>query len=89
MSAALDALTAQVTANASAEASAVTLIQGLAEELKAALAAHPDDSAALTDLANKLQTSANALGAAVVANTPAAAAAPHSADVPASAPASG
>lgn len=72
MSAALDALTAQVAANTNAEASAVALIQGLTQELKDALASHPDDSQALTDLANRLQASASALGAAVVANTPSA-----------------
>lgn len=69
---ALDDLSAQVTASTNAEASAVTLIQGLADQLKAAIAAGPgSNDAALVDLASKLHASADALGAAIVANTPA------------------
>lgn len=68
---ALDDLTTQVAANTSAEGAAVTLIQGLADELKKAIAASPaSNDAALVDLAAKLHASADALGAAVVANTP-------------------
>jgi hypothetical protein len=67
---ALDDLTAQVTANTSAEQSAVTLIQGLAAQIAAAV--NTEDSAALESLAQQLNTSATALAAAVTANTPAA-----------------
>ena len=62
-------LQAQVTATVGVEASAVALIQGLADEIKAALAAN--DPAALGALADELKTSADALAAAVAANTPA------------------
>ena len=64
----LDALTAQVTANTSAEASAIALIQGLADQIAAA----SGNQAAVDALAVQLKASADALGAAVVANTPAA-----------------
>ena len=67
MSAEMDALAAQVTANTDAEASAVQLIQAIA----AKLAANPTP-AQVTALASQLKASADALGAAVVANTPAA-----------------
>ena len=60
----LDALTAQVTATEGAETSAVTLIQGLA----AYIAAHANDPGAMTALATRLQTGADALAAAVAAN---------------------
>lgn len=76
----LDDLAAQVAATATAEASAVQLIQGLATEI-AAVAADPVKVAAL---AAQLKASADALGAAVVANTPAAPPAP--APVPAPVP---
>lgn len=66
---ALDDLTAQVAANTSAEQSAVTLIQGLAQQIAAAVAG--GDSAALEALAGQLNSSAAALGAAITANTPA------------------
>jgi len=73
MSAALDALTAQVTANTSAEASAAQLLKNLKDKLDAAIASAPqDDSAALNALSTELGTSQAALAAAVVANTPAA-----------------
>jgi hypothetical protein len=67
MSAELDALTAQVQANTEVEASAVTLIQGLAAQI----AANTTDPAALTALSEQLKTSADALAAAITANTPA------------------
>ena len=63
----LDALTAQVTANTEVEASAVILINGLA----AKLLEFANDPAAITALATQLQASADALAAAVAANTPA------------------
>ncbi|PWT76499.1 MAG: hypothetical protein C5B60_04080 [Chloroflexi bacterium] len=64
---AITALTAQVTANTSAEQSAVALIQ----ELAGLITTHVDNPAVLTDLAAKLKASADALAAAVVAGTPA------------------
>lgn len=82
---ALDDLTAQVAANTTAETSAVMLIQGLADQLKAAIAAGPGaNDPALVDLTTKLHASADALGAAIVANTPAA---PAPAPTPAAPPA--
>lgn len=66
---AIDDLTAQVQANTSAEQSAVTLIQGLAKQIQDAV--NSDDSSALESLAQQLNSSAAALGAAVTANTPA------------------
>ena len=68
---ALDDLQAQVAQNTNLEQSAVTLIQGIAKQL--ADAVENNDSAALTALAGQLNTSAAALGAAISANTPAAA----------------
>lgn len=65
---AITALDAQVTANTDAEASAVALIQGLAAQI----AAVAGDGPAVASLAAKLKVSADALAAAVVANTPAA-----------------
>ena len=65
---ALDDLTAQVQANTSAEQSAVQLIQGLAKQITDAV--NSDDSSALESLAQQLNSSAAALGAAVTANTP-------------------
>ena len=67
---ALSDLQAQVAQNSSVEGSALTLIQGLAAQLAAAIAA--GDPAALTTLQTQLATSATALAAAVKANTPAA-----------------
>jgi hypothetical protein len=64
----LTALTAQVAQNTTVEASAVTLIQGLAAQLTAA----GTDPAALAALTTQLNSSATALGAAIAANTPAA-----------------
>lgn len=64
----LDALTAQVTANTDAEASAIQLLQNLHDLLVAA----GTDPTKLTALATTLKTSQDALAAAIVANTPAA-----------------
>jgi hypothetical protein len=75
MSAELDALTAEVARNTSVEASAAALIQGIADQLAAAIAAGADP-AALTALTQQLSGSADALAAAVAANTPAPAPAP-------------
>lgn len=66
---ALSDLQAQVASNVDAEASAVTLIQGIAQQLKDALAAAGNNDPALVDLAAKLHASADALAAAVTANT--------------------
>jgi chromosome segregation ATPase len=66
--AALDDLTAQVTQNTSLEQSAITLIQGIAKQLQDAVT--NNDSSALAALAQQLNTSAAALGAAITANTP-------------------
>ena len=68
MSAELDALRAQVAQNATVEASAVALIQGLAKQLQDAIA--NDDKAALHDLASSLQVSATDLAKAITDNTP-------------------
>jgi len=69
--AALDDLTAQVASNTTVEGSALTLIQGLAAQLAAAIAS--GNPAALSNLQTQLKSSADALAAAVAANTPAAA----------------
>lgn len=68
MSAELDSLTAQVHESAAVEASAIILIQGLADQLRAIA----NDPAAITALADQLNASEQALSAAIVANTPAA-----------------
>jgi ABC-type transporter Mla subunit MlaD len=65
--AALDDLTTQVAQNTNLEQSAIQLIQGIAKQLQDAVA--NNDSAALTNLAAQLNTSAAALGAAIAANT--------------------
>jgi len=67
MSAELDALTAQVHANSSVVDSAVALIGGLADQIRALA----DDPVALRALADELQQKDAALAAAVAANTPA------------------
>ena len=72
--AAIDDLKAEVARNVTVETSAVALIQGIAQQLKDALAAN--DTAALQDLTTQLSGSADALAAAVAANTPAAPSAP-------------
>ena len=64
----LDTLTAQVTANTSAEQSAITLLNNLHQLLVDA----GTDPAKLGALADTLKSSGDALAAAVVANTPAA-----------------
>jgi len=68
--ASLDALKAQVDANTTLEGSAVTLIQGIAAQLQAALAGN--DPAKVQALVDELQASAAPLAAAIAANTPAA-----------------
>lgn len=82
---ALTDLQDQVAATVGAEASAVTLIQGIADQLKAALAAAGVSDPALADLTTKLHDSAAALSAAVTANSPAPAPAPVDATPPADA----
>lgn len=62
----LDDLSAQVDSNVSVEASAVTLINNIA----AALANAGTDPAKLSALQSTLKNSADALAAAIVANTP-------------------
>jgi len=70
-------LQAQVQQNITVEGSAVTLIQGIAAQLAAAIAANNNgDSAALPALQSQLQASATALAAAVAANTPASSSTP-------------
>lgn len=68
MSAELDALTAQVAQNTNAEQSAITLLNNLHQLLIDA----GTDPAKLGAITSTLKTSADALAAAVVANTPAA-----------------
>jgi hypothetical protein len=65
MTAQLAALQAQVAENTAVETSAVTLIQGIAAQLAAA----QDDPAAVAALVDQLNASADALAAAVSANT--------------------
>lgn len=72
MSKQLDDLTAQVAATTAVEASALTLIKGLSEQLGSA----GTDPAKLDELRTQLDASAQALAAAVAANTPAAPAPP-------------
>jgi hypothetical protein len=57
-----------VQANEDLEASAITLIQGIAAQLEAA----KEDPAKVQALAESLKASASNLSAAIVANTPAA-----------------
>ena len=67
------ALQAQVTQSTTVEGSAITLIQGIAAQLAAAIAADNNgDTAALPALQQQLAASATALSTAVTANTPAA-----------------
>ena len=65
---ALSDLQAQVAQNTDAEQSAVTLIQGLADQLAKAVAS--DDTAALQQLSGQLSASVAPLAAAIVASTP-------------------
>lgn len=64
----IDELQTQVQANTDVEASALTLIQGLHDQLVAA----GTDPTKLAELKDKLKNSGDALAAAVAANTPAA-----------------
>ncbi len=64
---ALDDLQNQVRQNTDLEQSAITLIQGIAQKLQEAV--NNNDSAALNQLAQQLQSSAAALGSAISANT--------------------
>ena len=66
MAADLGPLTAQVTASTSVDASAVTLITGLASQLVAL----KNDPVAIQALADQLNASSAALSAAITANTP-------------------
>ena len=63
---ALDALKEKVEANGEVSQSAVTLIQGLAQQIRDAA----DDPAELEALANQLDAQSKSLGEAVAANTP-------------------
>ncbi len=69
---AMDALTAEVARNTTVDESAITLINGLADQLAALLAA--GDPAVLVSgietIVAKLKGDSDALAAAVVANTP-------------------
>ena len=75
---ALDALAQQVKANTDAEAAAVTVLNGIGDRIKAAVdkaianGATAAELAPVNDEVNALKASADALGAAIVANTPAA-----------------
>ena len=64
----LDDLKAQVAANRTISQSALTLINGIADRIKAA----GTDPQALADLTASLKSDDDALAAAVAANTPAA-----------------
>lgn len=66
MSAELDTLTAEVTENTTVVDSAIVLIGGLADQIRAL----STDPAALLALANTLDSKTNELAAAVAANTP-------------------
>ncbi len=67
----LTSLIAQVAENTTVEASAITLINGLAVQIAAA----GTDPTKLAALQTQLKTSSDALAAAITANTPAAPAA--------------
>lgn len=71
----IDTLTADVARNGDVEASAVTLLQGLAAQITA----NAGNPAKLAELAATLTTQSDALAAAVIANTPAAPPAPPAA----------
>jgi hypothetical protein len=66
MSAEIDALAAQVEKNTELEASAVTLIEGLAARIEAA----QDDPVRLRALTDELRQKADVLATAITANTP-------------------
>lgn len=76
MSIALADLTAAVNKSTTVEQSAITMIQGLAAQI----AANATDPAAVSALASQLNAGADALAAAITANTPAAPAPAPSAD---------
>jgi len=78
MSKEIDDLKAAVAKNVSVTQSAVTLISGLAQQIKDA--AGSGDLAQVEELATTLSNNADALGAAVSANTPAAPDAPAQGD---------
>lgn len=65
---ALDDLKAAVAAEANVEQSAVTLLNGLAQQLKDAVATN--NSAAIEDVANQIISNTAGLAAAITANTP-------------------
>ncbi len=91
----LDALSAQVAANTTVEASAVTLINGIAQRVQDAITAATAGGASASDLApiqaevDAMKASADALAAAVQANTPVVPPAPSPAPAPAPAQAAG
>ena len=66
----MDDLNASVQRNTDAEAAVVTLLQGISQQLKDALAA--GDPAAIQAVITKIDANTAAAAAAVVANTPAA-----------------
>lgn len=73
MSTQLDTLTQDVASDTAVEQSAITLLNNLSAQLKAAIASQPtDDGAALAALSTTLETNQAALAAAITANTPAA-----------------
>ncbi len=78
MSKEFDDLVAQVAATESVELSAISLIQGLAQQIADAA----EEPSRLADLTARLKASADSLAAAIVANTPAAAD-PQAGDQPA------
>jgi molecular chaperone GrpE (heat shock protein) len=67
---ALDDLKAAVSKNTDAETSVVTLLNGIAQQLKDALAAN--DPAAVQSVIDQINANTTSAAAAVVANTPAA-----------------
>ena len=70
---AVAALSAKVTAENTVIASAVTLLQGLSQQLKDALANAADDAAAVqavTDITTSIDQQTQTLAAAVATNTP-------------------
>ncbi len=68
MASQLDVLQAAVTRNTDVDSSAVQLLQGLSAQL----AAMKNDPVAIQALADSMNSSSDALAAAVIANTPAA-----------------
>ena len=65
---AMDDLNSAVQRNTDAEASVITLLQGISQQLKDALAAN--DPAAIKAVIDKIDANTAAAAAAVVANTP-------------------